>query len=231
MIRRTALIIVSIFTFVLSLQMIQAGALPTAEILRPSNGPVACLGLGWLLACLVLSGSPVAATSLAFLASDILNVHESFAMIIGSRLGASFVVLAIGLIYQTRSDGQGGGVYVGVLAFLITATVYLPAMALGYICINTGWLDAIHVPGSFPLVSVIDQIFSPIVDLVIAGCDAASLPKWTLSVAGIGVMVFAFKLFDLTLPTGDPLGGRIGQMSRMIFRPSVAFLVGMLLTC
>src|SRR3546814_9730579 len=50
------------------------------------------LGVGWLGACIVLSGSPVAASSLTLLDGGAIDRTQSFAMLTGSRLGASFVV-------------------------------------------------------------------------------------------------------------------------------------------
>jgi hypothetical protein len=46
-----------------------------------------------------MSGSPVAASALTFLDAGIITAVQTFTMIIGSRMGASFIILFIGFIY------------------------------------------------------------------------------------------------------------------------------------
>jgi hypothetical protein len=50
-------------------------------------------GDGWLGAYLVLSGSPVAATAISLFGAGTTSVLQTFTMLSGSRLGASFIVL------------------------------------------------------------------------------------------------------------------------------------------
>ena len=63
----------------------------TFKIDTPANA----LGFGWLFAYLVMSGSPVAASALTFLDAEVITKYQAFAMITGSWLGASFIVLFI----------------------------------------------------------------------------------------------------------------------------------------
>ena len=63
------------------------------------------LGLGWLGACLVLSGSPVAASALSLLDGGAIDRTEAFTMLTGSRLGASFVVLVVGVHLRAARTG------------------------------------------------------------------------------------------------------------------------------
>lgn len=233
MFRRVLLISISLFLVVLSLELIKEGAkdLSQMEDGIHSRGVFACLGMGWLLACVVFSGSPVAATALALLAGDTLTETESFAMIIGSRLGASFVVLAVGLTYDLRTRGQRGGVYVGTLAFLTTFSVYVPALAFGHALVSYDYLSVLEFEPPAFFASGVSALFSPVVALASEAVEAMGLPRWTLIILGIACLLIAFKVFDQTLPEADPLGGRVGQMSTMIFRPSIAFLIGMVITC
>ena len=78
--------------------------IPTLEGSVFTDNAWSALGVGWLGACIVLSGSPVAASSLTLLDGGAINRSESFAMLTGSRLGASFVVLVVGVIYALRRD-------------------------------------------------------------------------------------------------------------------------------
>ncbi len=79
---------------------------------------------------LVMSGSPIAASSLALLDAGSLTRDETFVALTGSRLGASFVVLVVAFIYALRSRGpdanRGATLSVGILALLLTAVAYVP---------------------------------------------------------------------------------------------------------
>lgn len=91
---------VSITLFVLALELMKAGArglAPLTNDLLHVEYPVSGLGFGWLTSYLVLSGSPVAAMALTFLDVGSIGPHTAFAMIVGSRVGASTVVVLIGL--------------------------------------------------------------------------------------------------------------------------------------
>src|SRR5262245_58447240 len=95
--RRVLLLAAGLFVFILSLELLKKGAAGIGPLLRQLDvgGLSGGLGFGWLMACIVLSGSPVAAIALSLLAARTLTAEEAFAMIAGSRLGASFVVLVI----------------------------------------------------------------------------------------------------------------------------------------
>ncbi len=232
MARRVFLICVSLFLVILSLELIKAGVVDPSG-LRASitaRGVFACLGVGWLLACVAFSGSPVAAISLTLLDGETLTASESFSMIIGSRLGAAFVVLAVGFTYDLRTRGQRGGVYVGTLAFLTTASVYAPALGLGHLLISSDVFGNLDFKPAFVL-SGVNALFSPLIAVARDATDALGLPVWMLTIVGIAVLVLAFKTFDYALPEVDPLGGRVGQMATTIFRPSIGFLIGMFVTC
>ena len=233
MFRRALLICISLFLVVLSFELIKSGT-ANLQALVPGisgRGVFAWLGLGWLFSCVLFSGSPVAVIALGLLRGGGLDETECFAMIIGSRLGASFVVLAVGLTYDLRVRGQRGGVYVGTLAFLTTASVYIPTLGIGYAVIHYELLPdlAIGLPAFFQ--DGVGAVFAPIVAVASDACAAVGLPMWMLIILGIICLIIAFKVFDHTLPGTDPLGGRVGQLSMMIFRPSIAFLIGMLVTC
>jgi Na+/phosphate symporter len=222
------LLIVSLYLFILGLELTKAGAKPLGAWIQALgvDSVKGALGLGWLLACAVLSGSPVAAFSLGLLDTGQIDGPQSFAMINGSRLGASFVVLVVGFIYDLRAHRETGGVYVGALALITTATVYLPAFALGYVVLRMGWLDGVRFGLPAQLESFLDVILKPVVREL-----GGLLPSWALAVLGIGAIVGGFKLFDGFLPVVDPTGGRLSKMATTIYRPWITFVFGMLVTC
>ena len=57
--------------------------IPTLEGSIFTDNAWSALGVGWLGACIVLSGSPVAASSLTLLDGGAINRSESFAMLTG----------------------------------------------------------------------------------------------------------------------------------------------------
>ena len=126
--RRALWFLAFLSLFVISLELIKSGARPLTLWFKPDAGEnvPGALGAGWLIACLVMSGSPVAALALGLLDDGSLTARETFAMVTGSRLGASFVVLVVGFVYDMRARRRGNGVYVGALALLTTFTIYLP---------------------------------------------------------------------------------------------------------
>ena len=119
------------------------------DILQPGSilveNAASTLGLGWLGAVVMLSGSPMAATSLTLVAAAEerqtgLSEIEGFTMVMGSRLGASFVVLLVAVLYALRA-GKGrrrAPVGTAVLALTATAVVYVPATALGAALLSWG---------------------------------------------------------------------------------------------
>jgi hypothetical protein len=66
--RKALLFVPALFFFILAIQLMKAGAAaigPTIEGSFPFANPASTLGTGWLGAYLVLSGSPVAATTIS----------------------------------------------------------------------------------------------------------------------------------------------------------------------
>ncbi len=227
MARLIVLFLLGLFLFILGLELIKRGAKPLTSWFKPEGATTVrgALGAGWLLACVVLSGSPVAAIALSLLDKGDLNAAEAFGMVTGSRLGASFVVLVVGFAFDLRARRDGGGVYVGTLALLTTTVTYVPAFFLGYTVLQHGWLNGIRFGIPRDLDSLIDLVVKP-------GAKAieATLPAWGVPLLGVALLVGAFKLFDGFLPVVDPTGGKLGKMATTIYRPWITFLFGMLVT-
>ena len=107
---RLFFLVVGLFLFVTALGLMKAGASELKDTLDGSvftDNAWSTLGLGWLGACIVLSGSPMAASSLALLDGGAIDQTQSFTMLTGSRLGAAFVVLVVGVVYALRNRSQG----------------------------------------------------------------------------------------------------------------------------
>jgi hypothetical protein len=199
----------ALFLFVGALQVMKTGA-AALGILQAGSALVenafTTLGLGWLSALLVLSGSPIAATSLALVAAGEesggvrgLSELEGFAMLTGSRVGAAFVVLVIAVVYAARA-GEGNRrapVSTAVLALTATAVVYLPAALLGALLLS--WEPYSNLDVGFPagVFNLIDLAYGDIVEW------SEGLPAPLVFLGGIGVLLVAFKLIDSALPDID----------------------------
>ena len=220
---RTVLGAIGLGAFVTALGLMKQGAtslIPTLEGSIFTDNAWSALGVGWLGACILLSGSPVAASSLTLLDGGAINRSESFAMLTGSRLGASFVVLVVGVIYALRRDaGRRAPLSIGVYALSITAVAYLPGAALGWWLLTQGHLDGIHLAASPGVVSVTDELFGWLPDLL-----RDVVPGWSLFPIGVAVLLGAFACFDRVLPT---VGSERFSSSRLT-NPWVMFGLGCL---
>jgi sodium-dependent phosphate cotransporter len=207
--RRAVALVGGLFLFVGALQLMKTGASALGILQEGSvlvENAISTLGLGWLGALLVLSGSPIAATSLALVAAGEesggargLSELEGFTMLTGSRLGAAFVVLVVAVIYAARAaEGhRRAPVSTAVLALTATAVVYLPAAVLGALLLS--WEPYSNLDIGFPasFVDLIDFVYGDIVEW------AKDLPAPVVFLGGIGVLLVAFKLIDTALPDID----------------------------
>jgi Na+/phosphate symporter len=220
---RVGLVVLALFFFILALELLKKGAGGIVPLLRSLDvaGVSGGIGFGWLMACVVLSGSPVAAIALTLLASRTLSTPEAFAMIGGSRLGASFVVLVIGLLDDLRSRRtEKRSVYIGVAALVSTAIVYVPSMALGLVALERGAFSGLRLEGR-ELASFVAAVYGPI-----TGALAGVLPRFLLFVAGVLCLLGAFKVFDKVLPDLQKGQGPVSLAGSVIYRPWVMFLIG-----
>jgi solute carrier family 34 (sodium-dependent phosphate cotransporter) len=216
--------VVALFLFVLAIQLMKEGAKAIAPSLENSplfSNAFSTLGAGWLGAYIVLSGSPIAAVALSLFVGGATTELQTFTMLSGSRLGASFIVLLVGFLYAVRNKGRNRGesIGMGVLALSLTALVYIPAMVIGYGILKSGILDAVQWSASSDVLSIVDYIWGPALDLL------TRLPGWTLLPLGLGLILVSFKLLDRVLPQLD--GERhSGRRAEMLKRPWPMFALG-----
>jgi Na+/phosphate symporter len=208
---RLLYLVVGLGLFVTALGLMKAGAaalVPTLEGSVFTDNAWSTLGLGWLGAGIVLSGSPVAAASLALLDGGAIDVTQAFTMLTGSRLGAAFVVLVAGVVYALR-DSSGSGrrapISIGVLSLTMTVATYVPGAILGYLLLDRGAFDGVTIGTSPRISSATDTLFGWSVDLL----DAV-LPGWALFPVGVAVLLLGFAAFDRVLPAigGEELEDR-----------------------
>jgi len=214
--------------FTLALGLMKEGAGGLAPLLRGHmeiTNAADSMGLGWLMAYLILSGSPVAAAVVALLSADALSPIQAFTMVAGSRLGACLVVLLVGFIYTLRGHERWTALTAGVLSLLLTGSIQLVALPLGLLILSLGWLDSLWIPALEGLAAGINWGLEPLI-----GPLAALLPGWALFVAGAGLVTLSFRLFDRALPHMRLEKTGLGRVSRLVYRPEVMFLMGLAIT-
>lgn len=192
--------LLALFLFVGALQVMKTGA-ASLDILKSGGLLVknagSTLGLGWLGALLVLSGSPIAASALTLVAAGSITEIQGFTMLTGSRLGAAFVVLLVAVIYALRSTGTGEKVKpvsTAVLALTTTAIIYVPGAIIGFFLLR--WEPFRAIDPSFP------AQFTDLIDFVYGGLlnRIEDLPALVLFAGGLGILLLSFKLIDTVLP-------------------------------
>ena len=191
--------LLALFLFVGALQVMKTGA-AGLDLLQHGGllvkNAVSTLGLGWIGALFVLSGSPIAASALTLVAAGSISETEGFAMLTGSRLGAAFVVLLVAVIYALRG-GSGERlkpVSTAVIAISATAVVYVPGSVLGLFLLKSAPFQAIdlHFPASFS--DLIDVVYGGLLDRI------ESWPSLLLFVGGLVILLVSFKLIDQVVP-------------------------------
>jgi sodium-dependent phosphate cotransporter len=183
------LFVPAMYLFILAVQIMKAGAF--------ANG-ISTLGFGWLGAYFVLSGSPVAATAITLFGAGTLTKLQTFTMLSGSRLGASFIVLLTGFLYAARNrqdPNRGEPIGMGIQAMTMTALVYLPGMMIGYGIIRSGLLDGLNLHASGKLEAAMSVVWGPVVDAI-----DRIVPDALMFFVGLAVILASFKVLDHVLP-------------------------------
>jgi len=214
----------AMFLFVGALQLMRVGA-ASLDILQTGGflvrNPGSTLGLGWLGALLVLSGSPIAATSLTLVAAgeqvadgvQRFTEMQGFTMLTGSRLGAAFVVLLTAVIYAFRSNGGGRKkpVSTAVMALCTTALIYVPSAIIGVLLLNWGPFAELNLRFPAQFSDLIDLVYGPILDRI------DGWPASILFLGGLGALLLSFKAIDSVLPQMDDermAGPRLALLKR-----------------
>jgi hypothetical protein len=222
--RKALLFVPALFFFILAIQLMKAGAAaigPTIEGSFPFANPASTLGTGWLGAYLVLSGSPVAATTISLFGAGSLTRLETLTMLSGSRLGASFIVLVTGFLYTLRRPKQRAtGLAIGIQAMTMTMIQYIPGMALAALILRAGALDGVQWHASGKLDAVLGKLWGPFVDTA-----ENHLPGWALFAVGIATILISFNLIDRVLPHIDS-DSTVSKRRAWLTHPWMMFFLG-----
>jgi len=225
-VRKVLLFVPAMYLFILAVQIMKTGAAaigPDIQGQFPFANGISTLGFGWLGAYLVLSGSPVAATAISLFGAGTLTKLQTFTMLSGSRLGASFIVLVTGFLYAARNrhdPNRGEPIGMGIQAMTMTALVYLPGMMIGYGIIRSGLLDGLNLHASGELEAAFSVVWGPLVDAI-----ESVVPSALLFVVGLLVILASFKLLDHVLPQVTS-GTTAAKRSAWMRRPWTMFALG-----
>ncbi len=226
--RKVLILAVSVLLFIAALRLMQTGARGLEPLVRDVlkvSGPVNGMGFGWVLTYTMLSGSPAAATALTLYDAGMVDHHSAFAMITGSRMGASLIVLFIGLLYVLRGHERLASLASGLLSLLVTATVYIPALPLGLWMLSIDHFGLMQMAAPMSGSSLIDMVFDPLLSF-----GTRLLPDWVIFLIGVGIIITSFNLFDKVLPDKMLEESAFDQLSRLLYRPIVTFMLGLVVT-
>lgn len=224
--------LLKLLTFIASLVFFVAGILymkDGAQSLAPLltryiqlDSPLTGFSAGWLASMVIMSGSPIAAASLAFLDAGILSPLSTFTMIMGSRFGASFIVLVIGFVYALRGRDLLTSLGMGLLSFGVTISLHILAVIPGLWMVQSNVLASVPRPAGVALSDSIDGTLG-----VVSSVITTYLPTWSLFIVGLVIIMISFALFDQCLPTRSLKESEVGAVARYIYRPSIMFVLGM----
>ncbi|MDX1600986.1 MAG: hypothetical protein R3191_05680 [Anaerolineales bacterium] len=219
----------SLTLFLVALELMKTGAnglTPLTRDLISLDDALTGLGFGWLTSYIVLSGSPIAAVALALFDAGSIGASTAFTMIVGSRMGASLIVMFVGLIYILRGHEQRTSLLTGLLALIITGIVYIPAVPLGLLLLNiTPFRIRIRLPGGTSAGSALDALLGPPVELA-----TTYLPDAAIFGLGLVLTIASLSLIDRALPEFHLEDNVFGGVSRLLYRPAISFILGLAIT-
>lgn len=226
---KIGLFFVSLFLFLLALTLMKDGARGLAPLFANDRFALETaantMGFGWLFAYVVMSGSPVAASALTFLDAEIITPVQTFSMIVGSRMGASFIILLIGFIYVLRGRNRSTSLSMGLLSFVVTGSLQIGALIIGTLLLSSGILGRFQFGQGMAVSAITDMVLDPI-----SAFFQSFLPTWALFVVGMGIILITFNLFDKCLPEMTIKESQVGRVSRLVYHPLVMFLLGSAVT-
>jgi len=219
--------VAGLFLFILALQLLKSGAGGLRPVLKAvsADGVPNLLGFGWLGAYSVMSGSPVAAISLSLYSGGAVSDVEAFAMLNGSRLGASFIVLFVGFVLWVAHKRSADGLFIGVVALLTAFTIWLPTLPVGILLLKSGWFDGIEPGTPGTLTSFINTVYDPIVERAVD-----LFPNILIFAGGIGILLGAFAVFDRALPNLEQPSQKVERVKEWLQHPLAMFALGMGIT-
>jgi len=227
--RRILYAFIGLFLFILAIVLLKDSTeflLPIFETYVPHvDSPMASLGFGWVLSYVMLSGAPPAILSLNLLHAGVLSRIASYMMVMGTRLGAAFILIIIGLVEYLRgkSDSLADSTSLAFLSFIITYTVFIPALFLGRFFL--GFLGDISLYSPGAVVFGIDNFFGIFSERILSLVGA--LPSFLVS---LFLMVIGLSIFNRAFKDIEPYRFKSSIIAFAMRRKWYSFFLGVAIT-
>lgn len=210
-------VVVILVTFLLAIRLLGSTTDALSPVLRQYLdrfvvGDWSALGISWVASYALANGSVVAALSLSLFDAELIVTSQLFLMIVGSRLGGAAVVVFIGAFdyLNEELDTLSESVRLGVLTFLLTHSIYLPVLVVGYVSVSR--LQAVGID---PLNGLTTTSRVPDVSSVVASRVIDVLGPALGFVLAIGLVFLSMRLFDRLLGRLDKQRLRRRYLTRL----------------
>lgn len=229
--KRASYGVLGIFLFIVSIKTlrISVGSLyPVLKNLFVSLdlSAINSLGFGWIASYLILSGSPIAALSLNLFDAGLINALASFMMIMGSRLGAAFILVAIGLVEYVRGKSDLiDSLSVALLTFIVTYLVFLPGLILSYFIFQSSLLTAFQLQVPPLLINSINNLFLPLSQVILNFLG----PALTFF-SSLGLLYFSLSVFNKSFQGLELKEAKSSWINYLMRKPVFSFTLGALIT-
>lgn len=190
------------------------------------QGPASTLAAGWLATYVLMNGSVIAALALTLFVAGVVTLPQLYLLIVGSRLGAASFVILVGALdhLHERRGPLRASLELGLLTFLVTHTLYLPAGLLGYGVLGGVDRGIVERLGD---VSLTLPGLEPTLHLTSRVTDAmGGLPTF---LAALALLTLSVRLFDRLLDEVDLESVRDRWLSRLHDR-RISFCAGVAIT-
>lgn len=190
------------------------------------GGDPSALGAAWLVSYVLMNGSVVAALALSLFTTGLLTEPQLYLMVAGSRLGAAAIVILVGALdyVADRDYSLRRATSLGILTFVVTHSIYLPATLVGYGLLTVGQLTPPTPIGvefrAGGLVAALTAIAETLTNAIGAG------PVFVLALA---LLVVSLRVFNGVLDRVET--ERVRTVARLtIRRPWIAVILGLVVT-
>jgi hypothetical protein len=163
----------------------------------------------------------VAAGALGLLDAGVLDVNSTYFMVMGSRFGASFIVIVIGLVAIARGGGREESLSMGVLSFLVTYSIYVPALFLGFLMISSGSLGRLSLTVPRSLLEGVNLLYGPIVEEAMA-----AFPLGLIFILSFISLYGGLSLFDRAFHRKEMEEVEVSAIHRLLEVPLFSFILG-----
>lgn len=228
---RTLYVLSGILVFVLSIKVLRESVSVLTPFLKSiflalDLSPVNSLAFGWLTSYAIMSGSPIAALSLNLFDAGVIGTKSSFLMVFGSRLGAAFILVAIGLVEYLRGKSDlVDSMSVALLTFIVTYLVFIPGLAVSYLLFHSHFMKyfSFAVPSGF--ITAIDSFFGPVSSFFLSSIGAPL--SFFLSLV---LLYLSLSTFDRAFQGIEVKEAKSSWINYMMRKTYFSFILGALVT-